>query len=284
MRPQQWTKNAIVGAAFIFALGDQNQEIGWSTGLLALAGIILFSLLSSSIYLLNDLIDIELDRKHPTKKYRPIPAGLVSSALAKSTSALLAMVSLGAAFLLSKGFAAVLLIYFLMQCAYVLGLKRIPWLDVFIIAMGFVLRALSGAILIEVHISQWLLLCTLLLALFLGLSKRRHEKVILADLRGESRPSLKGYHAGALDILIGLVALGTAAAYTCYTLSPSTLEKFGSHKLAYTAPFVLAGLLRYLKLVYKHEMGGRPEKVLLTDLWIILIVLGYGLSTLLVFL
>jgi len=147
-----------------------------------------------------------------------------------------------------------------MQLAYTLGLKKIALVDLFVIAFGFVLRALAGAVALNVYISPWLLLCTLLLALFLALCKRRHEKVVLADLGGNTRDSLENYDTKLLDQLIGIVSAAVIVFYSIYTLWPETINKYNTSNLAFTIPFVLFGLFRYLDLVYRHEKGDRPEK------------------------
>ena len=284
MRPHQWVKNVVVLAAFVFAMGDSTLNVGLPEFMLAVVGAGLFSLLSSSIYIINDLRDVELDRIHPTKRFRPIASGDVPPSSAKRLSVCLMLASLGLGFFLSREFGLVLLIYYFMQIAYTLKLKTIALLDVTIIALGFVLRALSGAYLIGVPISPWLLVCTLLLAMMLGLSKRRHEKVVLAGLEDSSRPSLSQTSGRVLDLLIWLVSLATVVAYIAYTLSPTTIEKFGTDKLVYSAPFVVAGLARYLHLVYAQDKGERPERILLTDHPLIAILACYGLTVLGIFL
>lgn len=278
LRPHQWTKNGLVFAAFFFALGDQVQDadIGLQAFLRVCLATALFCLTSSSIYLINDSCDRELDRKHPTKRFRPIAAGLVKVQTAYVMSAVLALGSLAAAWFLSPKLCAVLATYLVMQIAYTFYLKRIALLDVITIACGFILRAVAGAVVINVVISNWLLGCTFLLALFLGLSKRRHEKVVLSHLEGATRKSLGQTSGKLLDQLILGVAILAALAYSAYTVWPDTVAKFGSYKLALTIPFVLLGLWRYFFLVYRKEEGGRPEKVLLTDPPMIGILLAYA--------
>ncbi|NCC52693.1 MAG: decaprenyl-phosphate phosphoribosyltransferase [Spartobacteria bacterium] len=280
MRPQQWTKNALVFAAFIFALGDRQQQVSL-TSLWQVAGAaFLFSLISSGIYLLNDIRDVELDRAHPTKRFRPIAAGELSIPAALTLSVLLLIGGLGASLLLSARLAVVCLAYVILQVAYTLGLKRVALIDLFVIAAGFIFRALAGAVVLDVTISPWLLLCTMLLALFLGLCKRRHEKVVLSDLDAETRPSLENYNQGLLDQLIGIVSSATIVCYALYTLWPDTVEKFGTTRLGFTIPFVIFGLFRYLDLVYRHEKGDRPERILLTDPPLIIDLFLYGLTVL----
>ncbi len=277
LRPAQWTKNAVVFAAFLFALGDPQQEIGLAHGWLVLMAALCFCLLSSAVYLLNDVRDRELDRLHPTKKLRPIAAGAVSVQAALVLAAVLATLALLAAFWIQPALAHVLIAYAVIQLLYSLGLKRVALLDVFVIAGGFVLRALAGAVTLEVEISPWLLLCTLLLALFLALCKRRHEKVVLANLGASARDSMRAYDERLLDQLIAIVSAATIVCYALYTLWPDTVAKFGTAKLGFTIPFVLFGIFRYLDLVYRHDKGGEPEKILLTDGPLLIDLALYGL-------
>ncbi|MDD2237837.1 MAG: UbiA family prenyltransferase, partial [Kiritimatiellae bacterium] len=260
------------------------QQIGWVSFWKVLVAAGLFCIISSAIYLINDLRDIELDRAHPKKRYRPIAAGEVPVSSAILMSVLLATTALVTAYLFDTRLLLVILTYFIMQLAYTLGLKKIALVDLFVIAFGFVLRALAGAVALQVYISPWLLLCTLLLALFLGLCKRRHEKVVLADLGGNTRDSLENYDTKLLDQLIGIVSAAVIVFYSIYTLWPETINKYNTSNLAFTIPFVLFGLFRYLDLVYQHEKGDRPEKILLTDIPLIIDLLLYGAAVLLILL
>ena len=280
LRPNQWTKNALVFAAFVFALGDRTQEIGWLSLWKALVAAGLFCMLSSSVYLINDIRDIELDKAHPKKRFRPIAAGQVPVPAAWFMSLCLAGTALTAAYLFNTRLFLVALTYLLLQLAYTFGLKKIALIDLFVIALGFVLRALAGAVALNVYISPWLLLCTLLLALFLALCKRRHEKVVLADLGETTRDSLEKYDPKLLDQLISIVSAAIIVFYAIYTLWPDTIKKYGTSGLAFTIPFVLFGLFRYLDLVYRHEKGDRPEKILLTDIPLIIDLLLYGATVL----
>ena len=284
MRPQQWTKNALVFAAFIFALGDQQQDISLNSFWRVAMAAFLFSLISSGIYLLNDVKDVELDRSHPTKRWRPIAARQLSVHAALILSFILLAGGLLATSVLSLELTAVCGAYVILQICYTFGLKRVALIDLFVIAAGFIFRALAGAVVLNVTISPWLLLCTMLLALFLGLCKRRHEKVVLNDLGEETRPSLEKYSQGLLDQLISIVSSATIVCYAIYTLWPDTVEKFGTNQLGFTIPFVIFGLFRYLDLVYRHEKGDRPEKILLTDIPLIIDLLLYGLTVLVILL
>ena len=277
LRPAQWTKNAVVFAALIFALGDATQQVDWRvSGLRVLFAAMAFCLLSSAVYLLNDVRDREQDRQHPLKRLRPIAAGLLPVPIAFGVAIGLVVIASVMALFLGGYLPHVLLAYLIIQIAYSCGLKRVALVDVFVIAGGFVLRALAGAVAIEVEISPWLLLCTMLLALFLGLCKRRHEKVVLSDAANQTRASMQAYNEQLLDQLIAIVSAATVVCYALYTLWPDTVEKFGTTRLGFTIPFVLFGLFRYLDLVYRHERGGRPEHILLTDVPLIIDLMLYG--------
>lgn len=276
LRAKQWTKNVVVFAAFFFALGDQHQSLSfwelWKVTLAALA----FALVSSGVYILNDLKDAPQDRLHPIKRHRPIAAGEVGLRTAWITALFLFAVGLGGAWRLGGGFLSVLGAYLGLQGIYTLGLKRIPLVDVMVIALGFVLRALAGGVVIHVPISSWLLICTLFLALFLALCKRRHEKVNLAGMG--TRVSLDAYSERLLDQLIPMTAATALVVYSIYTLWPDTVAKFGSAHLAFTIPFVVFGIFRYMDLVYRQEQGDRPEHTLLTDVPLMVDVALFGLT------
>ena len=266
LRPAQWTKNLVVIAAAFFAFWDRTQSFELIPSLLVvLAGTALFCIISSGVYILNDIRDVAADRRHPKKKDRPLAAGRIEIVPAGCLAlCLLGAGCLGAA-RLSPHFALIVTAYVAIQTAYSCGLKRVALIDSFVIAGGFVLRAIAGAVVLNAEISPWLLLCTFLLALFLALCKRRHEKLLLNEDGGEHRPSLDGYDQRLLDQLIAVTASMTVVCYAIYTLWPDTTAKFGTSGLGFTIPFVIFGVFRYLDLVYRREKGGRPEKVLLTD-------------------
>lgn len=278
MRPKQWTKNIVVLAAFVFALGDQHQNINIADFWSALKAVLLFCVVSSGIYLVNDLRDIDLDRAHPTKKLRPLAAGEISTSTAAVMALLLLTAGLGGAAMLSPALFSVVAGYVVLQVIYTFALKQFALIDLFVIASGFVLRALAGAVVLRVAISPWLLLCALLLALFLALCKRRHERVVLNDAGGETRRNLTQYSELLLDQLIAVVSAATLVSYALYTLWPDTVAKFGTAKLGLTIPFVIFGLFRYLDLVYRHEKGGQPELILLTDKPLLVDLALYGLT------
>lgn len=283
LRPNQWTKNLVVPAALFFAFGDRSQTITLLAVYQIVAATGLFCLVSSGVYLMNDIRDLEADRVHPTKRFRPIAAGRVSIPLAGSLSVILLAGSLAASFLLAPPFALSVAAYIAMQLVYTLWLKHLALVDVFVIALGFVLRAVAGGLAIHVPISPWLLVCAFLLALFLALCKRRHEKLFLEENAESHRASLEDYDPKLLDQLIAIASAATIVSYSIYTLSPETVHKFGTPLLAGTIPFVIFGIFRYLDLVYRKEGGGRPEKTLLTDRVLIADLLLYGLYVLCVF-
>lgn len=266
LRPKQWIKNLLVFAGFVFTLNERwrpfSQEM-WSFLARSVAAFVLFSLLSSSVYLLNDVRDVEKDRLHPTKKKRPIASGELRPSLAIAVALLLMPLCLGAGYLLSPAFAGVAAAYLIMQFGYIFALKEVVLLDVFILALGFVMRAVSGAVAIGVDISPWLYTVTLLGALFLGLCKRRSELVLLDRGAAGHRKILEKYTPSLLDSLISIVASSTIMAYSLYTFTSP--KQAGSHLMMLTIPFVIFGLFRYVYLSHTHNAGGSPEEVFLKD-------------------
>lgn len=261
LRPEQWTKNLVVFAGLIFGLKLADAA---AVGLAA-AAFAVFCALSGVVYLINDITDREADRRHPLKARRPIAAGTLPVPVAGAAAATLGAGAVAVAFVLQPWFGWVAVAYVALQLAYSGPLKQIVIIDVLTIAMGFVLRAVAGAVVIVVPISHWLLVCTILLALFLALSKRRHELVLLADGAAEHRPILGEYSPYLLDQMIGVVTASTLIAYTFYCISPETIEKFGTDLMGLTVPFPLYGIFRYLYLVHQREGGGSPSEMLLND-------------------
>ncbi len=285
LRPKQWTKNAIVFAPFIFALGDRTQQIVPGDFMVVLATAICFCLVSSGIYLINDVRDIESDRRHPQKKHRPIAAGRVSKRLAITVGIALILGGLIFGCLLPGRPHLILGGYVVVQLAYTLLLKQLAMIDLIVIAAGFVLRAIVGAVVLEAQVSPWLLVCTFLLAVFLALCKRRQEFVRADATSGhETRKSLTQYDERLLDQLIVIIASATLVCYANYTLATETVAKFSTHRLGFTLPFVLYGLFRYLYLVYRLDRGERPEQVLLTDIPMIVNICLYGICVLVILL
>lgn len=260
LRPHQWLKNLVVLAALVFSKHLFDAP-ALARALLALA---VFCALAGAVYLVNDLADLERDRLHPLKRTRPLASGALPPALARTAAALLFAGALVASWALGPGFLACALAYPALGVAYSLGLKHVVILDVLAVALGFVLRAVAGAVAIGVHFSPWLLVCTILLALFLVLAKRRHELVTLEDAVGH-RQILAEYSPYLLDQMIAVVTASCLTAYAFYTLAPETVEKYRTERLALTIPFVIYGIFRYLYLVHRHDQGGSPGDVLLTD-------------------
>jgi 4-hydroxybenzoate polyprenyltransferase len=277
LRPTQWAKNTVLFAALIFA----RHLFMLRDVLIVLAAFGCFCCVASGAYAMNDMRDCERDRQHPLKSRRPLPAGRVT----RRTAALLAVGLMAAgligADLLDHGFAGLTALYLALQFAYTFVLKEIVILDVMSIAAGFVIRAVAGGVVIGVPVSQWLIICTFLLALFLGFSKRRHELVILEDRAINHREILREYSPYFLDQMISVVTASTVVAYAIYTASPEVREKLGTDKLYLTLPFVLFGIFRYLYLVHQKEEGGNPTWLLLNDrplqagvlLWLLTVML-----------
>jgi len=275
LRVRQWTKNTVVFAGVIFA-----QEFTHaSQSLRALAGFFIFCLLSSAVYVINDLADLEQDRSHPQKKHRPLASGAFPLPAARVLAVALAGAGLAGAFMLRTGFAFLALTYFVTNLLYSWRLKRVVLLDVLIIAIGFVLRAVAGVEVLvpQTEISAWLLVCTFFLALFLAVAKRRHERTLLMDGAGDHRATLSEYPPALLDQFISIVTAATIIGYTIYTVSPQTVEKLGTPRLVYTVPFVVYGVFRYLYLVFRKGEGGAPSESLFTDIPLLVnILLWFG--------
>jgi 4-hydroxybenzoate polyprenyltransferase len=261
LRPAQWTKNTVVFAALIFA----KRLFVVEELVLVSGGFLCFCLVASGCYVMNDLRDCERDRLHPLKSLRPLPAGRMRQSTAVMLAVGLMAGGLIGAALLHTGFAVLVAVYALLQVAYTFSFKDVVILDVMSIASGFVLRAVAGGVIIAVPVSQWLIICTFLGALFLGFCKRRHELVLLEGEATEHRTSLRDYSPYFLDQMISVVTASTVVAYAIYTASPEVREKLGTDNLYLTIPFVLFGIFRYLYLVHQREEGGNPTQVLLTD-------------------
>jgi len=260
-RPKQWTKNLFIFAGILFSQNLFDLQLL----LKAIAAYFIFCALSGAMYIINDIADLERDRKHPVKSRRPIASGRLSSRHALVAAIITLPLSLGLAHFLEPSFFLVSLGYFVLQLAYSLGLKHVAVLEVCAIAGGFVLRVVGGAVVIAVEISPWLLVCTSLLSLFLALNKRRHELVSLGDEAQAHRRVLAEYTTSFLDKMIAAVSALTVLAYALYTVSGRTVAVFGTKNLVYTFPFVLFGILRYLYLVHRKGEGGRPENMLVSD-------------------
>jgi 4-hydroxybenzoate polyprenyltransferase len=260
LRPRQWVKNLFVLAGLIFA-----QKLFTPAAWVALAAFAIFCGLSGAIYLFNDVADRERDRLDPRKRMRPIAAGRLPVGVAIGTGVVLVMGGLVLAALLSRTFFLTAFAYVILLIAYSVWLKHIVIVDAIVVAGGFVLRAVAGAVVIDVEMSGWLLICTILLALFLALGKRRYEYVALEQDAARHRPILAEYSPALLDQMIAVVTASTVTAYALYTMSPETVAKFHTHWLPATLPFVLYGIFRYLYLLYQRRLGGNPSELLLSD-------------------
>jgi 4-hydroxybenzoate polyprenyltransferase len=274
LRPHQWTKNLFVFAGLIFS----QRLFDASAAGTAAAAFVVFCALSGVVYLINDIRDREADRRHPSKSRRPIASGALSPSTAIAAAVAIGAGALALGFWINREFGIVSLAYLALLTLYSISIKHLVILDVLTIAGGFVLRALGGAVAIEVEFSHWLLLLMLLLALFLALSKRRAELVTLADGASGHRPSLAEYSPYLLDQMIGVVTASTLLAYAFYTIAPDTVAKFGTDRLLWTVPFPLYGIFRYLYLVHQREGGGNPSELLLTDRPLLACVALWGIS------
>ncbi len=279
LRPRQWTKNLLLFAGVIFA-----RELGNPACVKrAVLGALVFCFSSGVIYVFNDLADRELDRRHPTKRNRPIASGRLPAPMAVKLGGILFILCMVSAWALGQLFLGGVCFFFLWNWLYTRWLKGVPILDVSGIGMSFVIRATSGVLVLlpscpHVRLSPWLLLCTFFLSLFLGFCKRRDEYLKIGPLKGETRPVLLGYSEPMLNAMIGISLGLTMMMYGLYTVWPDTVEQFGTNHLIYTIPFVLAGMGRYLYLVYQEDRGGKPHEILLNDLFLQVLVIGWIVS------
>ena len=279
IRPRQWPKNGFIFFGLIF---DKRLFL-LEPFLRTLAGFFLFCLISSAVYLLNDIADIEADRQHPEKKLRPLASGELPVGIARGTALILALTSLSLGYLLEPWFAAILGLYFLINLLYSRWLKHVPIIDVMIISSGFVLRVAAGVILIAPveRFSPWLYMLTILFSLYIGLGKRRAEINLLADEAGAHRKVLDGYTIPLLDQYITIVSGMTIVAYSLYTFSAPNLPE--NHTMMLTIPFVVYGIFRYLQLIQTGHAAGAPDEVALKDRPLQATVLLWGLAVIAVF-
>ena len=280
MRPRQWVKNGVIFAALVF---DQQMTPDNMPAIMrTAAGFIIFCLLSGIVYIINDIADVEADRQHPEKRNRPIASGRLPVPIARAYVIAAIIVIFPISILLSPQFAAIALTYLLLNLAYSFKIKHIPLLDVFTIALGFLLRVAAGVVLIEVaRFSPWLYVVTTLGSLYLGFGKRRAELALLADGANAHRRVLDGYTLPLLDQLITIVSATTIIAYSLYTFSAPNLPE--NHVMMLTIPFVIYGIFRYLWLIQVKHSGGAPEDVLLSDRPLQVSIILWGLSVLLIF-
>jgi 4-hydroxybenzoate polyprenyltransferase len=275
MRPHQWIKNSfvLIGLLFGHAWHDPALVIKAAFAFAA------FCLISSTIYIINDIIDIEQDRHHPGKHKRPLPSGKLKISSAAMFAALLGATGLGLAVFASSKVVLILLIYAVMNLAYSLKLKHVVILDVFIIATGFMLRILAGTLGLGIPPSQWLLLCGLMVTLFLGFSKRRAEIIALSADKTAHRKVLEHYSPVLLDKMIVVTAAGLIMSYSLYTMNPETMLIHGTPNLIYTVPFVIYGVFRYIYLLHHQSSGGDPSKDLVRDPHMLIVLLGWLVTT-----
>lgn len=261
LRPGQWTKNLLVFAGLIFG----QKLLILADVATASAAFALFCLFSGVVYLINDIQDHDADRQHPTKSLRPIASGALSVTAAATAAGVIAAAALLAAFQLDRGFFFVGVTYLALLSGYSLWLKHSVIIDILAIAFGFVLRAYAGSVVLHVEFSHWLLVITLLGAMFLGLGKRRGELAALADGARSQRPSLEHYSLPMLDQMLSVVMACTLLAYAFYTINPETVAKFGTDRLLWTLPLLMYGLFRYLYLIHRGDSQGNPSDLLLSD-------------------
>ena len=271
LRPRQWTKNLLLFAGIIFSKNLFSLPLLYKSVL----GFVAFCFISGTAYIINDLLDLKQDRIHPVKSLRPLASGKISVFWALVTAAVIGGSSLWLSFYLNVMLGWMASLYLILMIGYSFLFKKIVIVDVLVIASGFVLRAAAGAVVIGVTISSWLLVCTIFLALFLALCKRRHELVILNQNAQDHRKILGEYSSYLLDQMIAVVTASTVMAYALYTTSKETIEKFETRNLVFTIPFVLYGIFRYLYLVHQKEMGGSPELILLKDKGMIINIFLY---------
>jgi 4-hydroxybenzoate polyprenyltransferase len=277
MRPRQWTKNGFIFAALVF----DRQLTRPGPFAVTLAGFVILCLASSAVYLVNDLADLESDRRHPTKCFRPLAAGELSPSVARTAAIVLILASLAASLALSWAFALIVLGFLVLNLLYSFRLKHVAIIDVFSIAGGFVLRVAAGVSLITVErFSPWLFVCTTLLALFIGFGKRRAELSLMQAEAASHRRVLDGYTIGYLDQLIMIVSSTTIIGYALYTFSAVNLPE--NHLMMLTIPFVLYGIFRYLNLIHVENEGGAPEDLLLRDRPLMATLILWGLTSVLI--
>lgn len=273
MRPQQWLKNVLIFTALVF-----DEKIGVLPDLLrTIAGFVLFCLIAGVVYIINDLTDAEADRLHPKKRSRPIASGALPASVARLAAAVLILLCFPLAYLLAPAFALLLLVYFVLNLAYTRWLKHVPLIDVFVLASFYVLRVVAGLTIIHVsRFSPWLYVVTILLALFIGLGKRRAELALLADGAQNHRRVFHGYSLPLLDQYITIVSAATIGAYSLYTFSAVNLPQ--NHAMMLTIPFAIYGIFRYLYLVQTNQGGGAPEEELFKDRPLQIAILLWGLA------
>lgn len=278
MRPYQWIKNLLVFAALLFSFSF-HEKVNIYREIIA---FVLFCLTSSAVYIMNDLKDIKEDRMHPVKKLRPITSGKLNRTLAVIVMSFLYICALALGFYLSKLFFIILISYIILNIGYSGGLKKVVILDVLLLSIGFLLRALAGAVVINVVASQWLFICTLMLSLLLGFGKRYNELKTISIEPEKHRKNLSEYSLAFLEKLMIIAAAAAIVTYSLYTLSNVTVNRLNSTDLIYTTPMVIFGIFRYLFLVFEKDLGGDPSKLILTDIQMMVNFVLWGFSVLLI--
>jgi 4-hydroxybenzoate polyprenyltransferase len=277
LRPRQWIKNIFVYAALVFS----GKLTNWPLLLRTTFAFILFCMISSTVYIINDLADIEKDRQHPRKRNRALPSGQLQPWFAVLSAVAILAVCLPLSFWLDPGFGIVVVAYLLLNLAYSFCLKNIVIIDVMVVAMGFVLRVVAGAVVAEAaRFSPWLYVCMIFLALFMAIGKRRNELILLAEGAEDHRKILNEYTLSFLDQMTNLVTTSVMIAYSLYTFSAENLPK--NHLMMLTIPFVIYGLFRYQYLIHVKEEGGAPEMLLYTDVPLLLDIVLWGATVLII--
>ncbi len=271
IRPHQWVKNI-----FVFAPAYFSRELFIKENFIALSmGFLSFSLVASAIYIVNDYKDISLDQQHPEKKNRPLASGKAKPLFAMLLMAAFVITGFGIAITLNKSFLVLLGVYFMMNISYSLGLKNISILDIIIVAFGFLLRALSGGVIISIPISQWLIIMVFLLAVFLAMAKRRDDVLMYLSLGKSMRKSVRDYNLDFANTSMSMLCGVIIVAYLMYTISPDVVARMHSDNIYLTTIFVIAGMLRYLQITFVENNSGSPTKILYTDKFIIFTILGW---------
>ncbi len=279
LRPHQWIKNGFILVPLFFA----QKVFHYPSLLQGLQALFIFCIMTGGVYLINDLVDIESDRRHPLKRHRPLAKGLISPILAVSTATVLLISSLIWGALCGTDFFLVLVTYLFIQILYNYRLKKTVILDIFCVSGGFFLRVIAGCVVIQVNISHWLIICSILISMFLALAKRRQELLLLGQSDAENhREVLSDYSPSLLDQMIGIVASATLLSYMLYCISLETIQKYHTDHMIYTFPFVLYGIFRYLYLIHQKNRGGSPEKVLVSDPPLLLSVVLWCVASILI--
>jgi decaprenyl-phosphate phosphoribosyltransferase len=272
LRPHQWIKNLFIFASLFFTFAYSLDKF-----LTVAAGFILFSLASSSVYIINDYHDIEDDRKHPVNKFRPLAAGLVSKRSAIFIAVIFLAASLAGAMAISMTFLYIIIGYVVLNMAYTFKLKYVPVIDITIISIGFIIRVYAGSSLINVETSMWIVLVTFMLALFLALAKRREELNMSISMKNSINIA-SGYNIEVINAAMVLMAGVTIVAYIMYTVSPEVMSRVGSNKIYLTVIFVIIGFLRYIRIIFVNKESGNPTDVIITDRFLQLVIIAWLVS------